>query len=82
MKFIKTKRKNLPPIMKIIGEAQAFLASHKIDQWQNGYPNKDTILEDLINNESYIVTTNDSTLIATAMFSTKKEPTYKIWGHP
>ena len=77
MEFTKAKRKDLPPIMKIIGEAQAFLASHKIDQWQNGYPNKDTILEDLINNESYIVTTNDSTLIATAMFSTKKEPTYK-----
>jgi len=77
MKFIKTKRKDLLPIMKIIREAQAFLASHKIDQWQNGYPNKDTILEDLINNESYIVTTNDSTLIATAMFSTKKEPTYQ-----
>ena len=77
MEFTKAKRKDLPPVMKIIGEAQAFLANHKIDQWQNGYPNKDTILEDLINNESYIVTTNDSTLIATAMFSTKKEPTYK-----
>ena len=50
MKFIKTKRKDLLPIMKIIREAQAFLACHKIDQWQNGYPNKDTILEDLINN--------------------------------
>ena len=77
MKFIKTKRKDLLPIMKIIREAQAFLASHKIEQWQNGYPNKDTILGDLINNESYIVTTKNSTLIATAMFSTKKEPTYQ-----
>ena len=38
---------------------------------------KSAILEDFKNNESYIVTSKDSTLIGTAMFSTKKEPTYK-----
>ena len=43
MKFIKTKRKDLEPIMKIIGEAQVFLASHNIDQWQNGYPNEEAM---------------------------------------
>lgn len=77
MKFIKTKIKDLQQIMKIIGEAQKFLASHKIDQWQNGYPNEETIIKDITNNESYIITSIDSTLIGTAMFSTKKEPTYK-----
>ena len=77
MKFIKTKRKDLEPIMKIIGEAQVFLASHNIDQWQNGYPNEEAILRDITNNVSYIITSKDSILIGTAMFSTKKEPTYK-----
>ena len=77
MKFIKTKRKNLEPIMKIIGEAQVFLASHNIDQWQNGYPNEEAILRDITNNVSYIITSKDSILIGTATFSTKKEPTYK-----
>ena len=76
MKFIKTKRKNLVPIMRIIGEARAFLESHHIDQWQNGYPNKDAILKDLINNESYVVKTKNGITIATAMFSTRPEPTY------
>jgi GNAT superfamily N-acetyltransferase len=77
MKFIKTKRKDLEPIMKIIGEAQVFLASHNIDQWQNGYPNEEAILRDITNNVSYIITSKDSILTGTAMFSTKKEPTYK-----
>jgi GNAT superfamily N-acetyltransferase len=77
MKFIKTKRKDLEPIMKIIGEAQVFLASHDIEQWQNGYPNEEAILRDITNNVSYIITSKDSILIGTAMFSTKKEPTYK-----
>jgi GNAT superfamily N-acetyltransferase len=77
MKFIKTKRKDLEPIMKIIGEAQVLLASHNIDQWQNGYPNEEAILRDITNNVSYIITSKDSILIGTAMFSTKKEPTYK-----
>ena len=77
MEFLKTKKKDLVPIMKVIAEAQALLASHEIDQWQNGYPNESAILEDLKNNESYIVTSKDSTLIGTAMFTTKNEPTYK-----
>ena len=77
MEFLKTKKKDLVPIMKVIVEAQALLASHEIDQWQNGYPNESAILEDLKNNESYIVTSKDSTLIGTAMFTTKNEPTYK-----
>ena len=62
MKFIKTKRKDLEPIMKIIGEAQVFLASHNIDQWQNGYPNEEAILRDITNNVSYIITSKDSIL--------------------
>jgi|SaaInlLV_10m_DNA_1039704.scaffolds.fasta_scaffold00219_31 GNAT superfamily N-acetyltransferase len=77
MEFLKTSRKNLQQIIKIIGEAQEYLAIHNIDQWQNGYPNEEAILIDIINNESYIITTKESIIIGTAMFSTKKEPTYK-----
>jgi|TARA_Y100000385_G_scaffold87177_1_gene89716 GNAT superfamily N-acetyltransferase len=76
MKLLKTKREELDPIMKIITEAQQLLAAHNIDQWQNGYPNEETILKDIDNNESYIIRTEDSRLIGTAMFSTRKEPNY------
>lgn len=77
MEFLKSSRKKLEQIIKIIEEAQVYLAIQNIDQWQNGYPNKETILNDIKNNESYIITTKESVIIGTAMFSTKKEPTYK-----
>ena len=77
MKFFKTSKKNLDQIMKIIEEAQEFLAIQNIDQWQDGYPNKEVVLRDIKNNDSYVITTKDSILIGTAMFSIKKEPTYK-----
>tara|TARA_Y100000385_G_C12786803_1_gene505909 strand:- start:105 stop:620 length:516 start_codon:yes stop_codon:yes gene_type:complete len=76
MKFQTAKNEDIPLIMKIIEQAQTYLAEQQIEQWQNGYPNEKVILKDLNNNESYVVRFRDSTLLATAMFSTKKEPTY------
>ena len=77
MKFIRAKKKDLSEIMQIIEQAQAYLASQDIEQWQNGYPNEAVILKDVKNNESYVVKSKDSSLLATAMFSTKNESTYK-----
>ena len=49
-------------IIEIIDEAKIYLASLNIDQWQNGYPNKTEIENDISNNESYVVF-NDQKLI-------------------
>ena len=77
MKLLKAKKEDLFTIMQIIEQAQTYLATQDIEQWQNGYPNEKAILKDLKNNESYVVKSEDSTLLATAMFTTKNEPTYK-----
>jgi len=77
MKFICAKKKDLSEIIHIIGQAQAYLASQHIEQWQNGYPNESAILKDIKNTESYVVKSEDSSLLATAMFTTRNEPTYK-----
>ena len=77
MEFIHAKKKDLTEIMQVIGQAQAYLASQHIEQWQNGYPNETAILKDIKNKESYIVKSEDSSLIATAMFTTRNEATYK-----
>ena len=78
MKFIKTKIKDLQTIMKIIGEAQKFLACHKIDQWQNGYPNTEQVENDILKDESYVVINDENQIMATSMFTTNPEPTYKV----
>ena len=77
MIFLRAKKEDLFQTMQIIAEAQAYLESQDIDQWQNGYPNEKAILTDIQNNESYLVKSDDSIPVATAMFSTRNEPTYK-----
>lgn len=65
-------------IIEIIDDAKIHLASLHIDQWQNGYPNKEEIENDILNNESYVVFNDQNEIIATSMFTTHPEPTYKI----
>ena len=76
MTFLPTKEGDLSSVLKIIEEAQAYLKMQNIDQWQNGYPNEKTILKDVFNSDSYVVRAKDVNTIATAMFTTRPEPTY------
>jgi hypothetical protein len=78
MNLVKATKKDLTSIMAIIGDAQEYLKEQNIDQWQNDYPNTDIIINDILNKESYLVKSNSDNVIATAMFSTRLEPTYKV----
>jgi len=81
MKLLRAQKKDVIVIMGIIKDAQELLASQNINQWQNGYPNKAIILKDIQNKESFILASEIGTYVATAMFSTRNEPTYsKIEG--
>ncbi|MDP4988988.1 MAG: GNAT family N-acetyltransferase [Polaribacter sp.] len=78
MKIQHATLSDVPKIMEIIEDAKIYLASLGIDQWQNGYPNAEQIENDIKNAESYVVLDDTNTIIATTMFTTRKEPTYKI----
>jgi len=69
---------DVPNIMTIIEDAKGYLASQKIDQWQKGYPNVEQVKNDIKNSESYAVINDENQVIATAMFTINKEPTYKV----
>ena len=69
---------DIPNIMIIIKDAKEYLASQNIDQWQKGYPNTEQVENDIKNGESYVVVNDENQVIATAMFTLNKEPTYKI----
>ena len=77
MKIRLSTFEDVAEIMEIINDAKELLASLKIDQWQNGYPNAEQIENDINNRESYIVVNDEEKIVATAMFTTNKEPTYK-----
>ena len=78
MKIRLSKIDDVPEIKMIIDDAKTFLASKNIDQWQNGYPNAEQVINDIKKAESYVVINNDNVIMATSMFTLKKEPTYKI----
>ncbi|MHB0756340.1 GNAT family N-acetyltransferase [Polaribacter sp. M15] len=77
MKIRLSKIEDIPQIATIINDAKELLASLHIDQWQNGYPNAEQVENDIKNNESYVVVNDEGTVIATSMFTLRKEPTYK-----
>lgn len=77
MKIRLSKIEDIPQIMEIIKDAKALLKSLEIDQWQNGYPNAEQVENDIHNKESYVVFNDDGKIVATSMFTSRKEPTYK-----
>ena len=77
MKIRRSTLNDVPQIMVIINDAKTYLASQNIDQWQNGYPNAEQVENDIEKGESFVVVNDDDTIMATSMFTLRKEPTYK-----
>ena len=75
MEFRKTVETDIKDIMKIIKQAQNYFKENGIDQWQNNYPNPETIKNDVYNNHSYVLL-KDNKIVATAAISFDGEKTY------
>lgn len=75
MEFRKTELWDIDAILAIIEDAKAYLKNKGIDQWQNGYPNKEVIIEDISKGHSYVMLQNNR-IIATAAISFDGEVTY------
>lgn len=41
-------------IMQVMEDAKKCLADAGSDQWQNGYPNADVIIDDIISGQAYV----------------------------
>ena len=76
MKFRKTTVEDINNVMKIINEAKEYFRKNRVDQWQNGYPNSDTIYNDIKKNSSYVLE-SENKILATAMVSFEEDKTYK-----
>ena len=63
-------------IMEIVGDAQQSLASRHIDQWQNGYPNSESISADIDKGVGYVIVAGDE-IAAYAAILVNGEPEYK-----
>ena len=75
MEFRRTNISDVNSVMKIISQSQSYFKSKGIDQWQNNYPNENTIMEDINNGYSYVLE-KDNKIIATLALSFNGEVTY------
>ncbi|MCL1948463.1 MAG: GNAT family N-acetyltransferase [Turicibacter sp.] len=73
----KTTVKDLDAIMELIEQGRASLKKMGVDQWQQGYPNEASILEDINNGESYVLERSGE-IAATTMISFSGEKTYEL----
>ena len=75
LKIRKTAESDLIALMPIFDEARSTIAALRIDQWQNGYPNREVILSDIDKEQSYCVL-SDGEIIGTFALIEDGEPTY------
>lgn len=75
MKLRLTTTNDIDAVMTIINQAKAYFKKQGINQWQDGYPNKASIINDISRQEAYVLDI-DGEIVATAMISKAIEPNY------
>ena len=61
-----TKIEDISRVIDIINQAKTYFKNNDIDQWQDGYPNEETIEKDIENNEAYVLE-EDGVILGTCM---------------
>lgn len=82
MEIIKATASHAEAMLELFSEARATIAALGIDQWQNGYPSREVVEEDIALSRAYAVM-DDGALCGTFVLIEDGEPTYdKIFeGH-
>lgn len=79
--IIHANTSHIPFIKQLITDAQSFLKSQGINQWQNGYPDTALLEHDIQLKQSYLWINENSEILATLVIRIDEEPTYqKIEG--
>lgn len=79
MVFRKTEEKDCPQVIALYQQAQSYFKEAGIDQWQNGYPNAETLAEDMAGGESYVLAEEKTgEVLGTCFVSFEKEPDYDV----
>ncbi len=75
MNFRKSNENDINKIMEMIEEAKEYFKSNNIDQWQDGYPNYQVILDDINKGYSFVFIENDN-IVASVAVSFEGKNTY------
>ena len=75
MEFRRAVPSDLPGIMDVIHQAQAFIAGLGIDQWQDGYPEESLLAADIRAGQAYVFD-DDGVIASVAVLTAAPEPIY------
>lgn len=75
MKVIKNNEAYIDDVMKLFNDAIYYFKENNIDQWQNGYPNRQSIIDDIKEGNSYILIDHDK-ILGNMYFRIGIEPDY------
>jgi len=76
MKFRIAVEADINYIMSIIKQAQVYFKENGINQWQNNYPNFETIENDISNKKGYVLL-KDNSIVGTSAVAFDREKTYE-----
>lgn len=71
------KLNQINEIMEIINSAKAFLKSQGLDQWQDGHPNEEMIIDDIKNNNFYVIKDGEK-IVSCAAIIYEADPNYSV----
>lgn len=75
LRFRKGRADDVERIMELVSEAQEWFAKQGIDQWQDGYPTREIIENDIVGANNYVIEYN-GIIVATSSIAFDGEPTY------
>ena len=73
----KANKEDALAILDIIVKAQSYFKQNNIDQWQNGYPNMNSILDDIEQGYCHVIC-DGGKIVATAAIINDVDPNYAV----
>lgn len=77
LKLIKNTGETIDEVMKIIEDTKEILRNEGINQWQNGYPNRDTIMNDILCETGYLII-NEGSIVGYVSLQYDEDPNYEV----
>ncbi|HEY8445175.1 MAG TPA: GNAT family N-acetyltransferase [Bacilli bacterium] len=77
MKIRLATNEDLNGILEIVQDAINLLKQNNVNQWQNGYPNRDVFIKDIENQTLYVLCDN-SIIVGFCNISPLPDPSYKV----
>ncbi len=78
MIFRQAEEADTDQVLTLYQQAQDYFRDNGIDQWQDGYPNQESLAEDMGSKESYVLySETEDRILATALISLRPEPDYE-----